>query len=232
MKNNMENNRKKRVKLNKNEVYEKYNEQIQLLIKRCKDFDNGEIIETLSIATILRNLLHDNSNSRSKSLLKQIGRKERFLNSETEKIKSSTGKISRSLLTYSLLGNIKHNWQPIFDNPNAKLVSFVDWWNEYIILIDYEGNKFTRKDIIKTLVDQDGGAHQDTSIDSKFYNLTRNNSMKIKLGNGNKWNDVNSPVSYIVRQIAHEVLRSLESQDYKVNLENYKGLGMSVVGFH
>jgi hypothetical protein len=89
------------------------------------------------------------------------------------------------------------------------LVPFEDFWNR-IVLVDGNGSVFTRKDLILTVADQDGGAHVDPTIDKKYAALARNNSMGWKIEYGDGGEKVLSGVELsTVRQIGHEILRSL-----------------------
>ena len=84
-------------------------------------------------------------------------------------------------------------------------VSFDVWWGK-IVVVDLERHEFSRRDLVLTLADTDGGTHVDPDIPEKYYLLTRENSLG--------WtNGYNVPVLAIalasVRQIAHEMLKTL-----------------------
>ena len=51
---------------------------------------------------------------------------------------------------------------------------FNDWWNE--INFDDKKNKFTRRDIVTYVANQDGGAHVDPELDESYATLTKMNS--------------------------------------------------------
>ena len=58
---------------------------------------------------------------------------------------------------------------------------FEDWWNE--IIFDDTKNKFTRRDIITFVANQDGGAHVDDELHEKYAMLGKMNSLGWTDGN-------------------------------------------------
>lgn len=220
--------------LPKNELKDQLDGQVQLLIKRCTAFDSGDIEEAKSIAITIRILVYDR---KWPSLLRQLnlGVATKLVNSCLVLQGGMPIKKSETYLAASLLGNQIHQWKPNFDDTPVKLCNFDQWWNG-IIVKDFEGNDFTRKNLVMVFANQDGGAHVDSKIESKFYNLTRKNSMQqftlsgfSKLPekiDGSQLKSITSPAYYAVRQIAHELLKSL-SIDYEIDKNQYSGLGIS-----
>lgn len=96
---------------------------------------------------------------------------------------------------------------------NTKRVSFNDWWNA-IVFDDFTGtNKLSRKNLIKTVADKDGYAH----VDRRFYHNyeTYKNPRQIKLGYLDDEITAryeNTPVGATIRQIAFELLHTIESE--------------------
>ena len=82
---------------------------------------------------------------------------------------------------------------------------FNDWWNE--IIFDDKKNKFTRRDIVTYVANQDGGAHVDPELDESYATLTKMNSLGWTDYNGNK--PLNNPAYQAIRTIANEVLYSI-----------------------
>lgn len=112
--------------------------------------------------------------------------------------------------------------------PN-KWLKISDWWNE--IILDDKTNVFSRKDLILTTANQDGGAHVDTKIDGSFANLTINNS----LGWMHTDDDMklqpfqNNPAYACIRQIAEEVLVSFRLQQQTKNYTRHRINGEATV---
>ena len=90
---------------------------------------------------------------------------------------------------------------------NFKTVSFDDWWGKPIF-IDKDRQLLTRKDVVLIAANQDGGAHIDPHLDARYAELAT------QLG----WVAVDNHVARImegpervaIRQIAHELLRTLD----------------------
>jgi hypothetical protein len=110
------------------------------------------------------------------------------------------------------------------------LITFDQFWQEEIVFSDNVGGQFTRKDLVLYVSDQGGGAHVDSKVDEKFYNVTRRNSAgwleRTKSGE-------NKPVDLVelatIRQIAHEVLKTL-IPNYTYN-NNHSKPGIVFYGF-
>jgi len=92
-----------------------------------------------------------------------------------------------------------------------KKVSFGRWWNRTTMYKDKAGNEFTRKDLILTVADKEGGAHVDPNLDKAYTNLSRFNSLGWKIHTEGERKDFsNTPVLPSIRQIAHEFLKTLK----------------------
>lgn len=90
--------------------------------------------------------------------------------------------------------------------------NFDDWWNEWVI-VDHNKSAFSRKDLILNLANKDGGAHVDPKLDQDYANLTRNNSVGWTGYDGIKEFPVTDIELYSVRQIAYELLHSLQAYE-------------------
>ncbi|MGM7778968.1 hypothetical protein ACSVHC_23525 [Arthrobacter sp. KNU-44] len=234
--------------------------QIRLLVASCKAFDDGETIEALRIATSLRLLIHQTSNSHS--LLGQVGLREKLY------VLDSAGEVVPGLEapTFGLTGvhmevvgdheSFKNSYIPAFGNNLHRIQPDVrtqvhelingrkaprapgmhqkieSWWDQTVVSVPSIGHHFSRKRLVCTTANQDGGAHVDPGLDEDYHALTKANSLGVHAG-GNKdqvsltWGsqdgrladrpDVEltspgSPVPACLRQIAWELLRSLEGQ--------------------
>ena len=97
-------------------------------------------------------------------------------------------------------------------NPDGPLrvVPFEQWWNE-VVIKDRGGNTFTRKDIVLTMANKEGGAHVDPNLNESYANLTRFNAQGWKVITGGTVTvPENSITAASMRQIAHEMLESLK----------------------
>lgn len=183
------------------------NDQIEFLKSSAESFDAGKIAEAKRMAVAIRVLVHDTG--ASKSLLGQLGRMTmKFFN-------SSLLLDEENLMPYSGLVLVQQDTQGhgeylamLDDTPQVgKWVDFGDWWNTPVF-IDLNQSKLTRKDLVLTMANQDGGAHVDPAIEGRYADISRNSSMG-HLSQGNEEiKSLANPELVAVRQIAHECLKS------------------------
>lgn len=197
-------------------------EQIDFLQRSAKAYDEGYTSEAKRLATTLRILLHDTT--QSKSLLTLLGRKKmKFYNTAME---YDSGLAPNMKLLLIIIRGHSDNGQgdyfddayfkPPLDNcPNTDVnrkISFLQWWNQ-IVIIDQKKNKFSRKDLVLAVSNKDGGAHIDPKLNDRYADLTRFNSLGWYLISNNiKKNFSTNPELASVRQICHEVLKSLNDE--------------------
>ena len=96
-----------------------------------------------------------------------------------------------------------------FPSGSDRQIAFDNWWKA-VIFFDKDRNSFSRKDLVLALANQDGGAHVAQELGEKYNNLSRQNSLNwhADMGEGT-WKPLTNPHYAAVRQIAHEVLKSL-----------------------
>lgn len=93
------------------------------------------------------------------------------------------------------------------------LLPFDEWWYKRIY-DDGKGIVFSRKDLITIVANQDGYAHIDENVDIKYQNFKEANILE-NFFNSNKKEKINLATLNSVRQIAFEVLRTMD------NIRNY-----------
>jgi hypothetical protein len=145
-------------------------EQLSFIIKSCKDYDSGDHSEAKRIATSIRVLLHDTQNSKSlftQLRLKKIG----FLNTAALIVDGEKNAVLGLLQTkitvnedltlsgqhHPLLSFRPDGW------PRARKRFFPEWWNQ-TVLTDTQGRKFTRRTLVMSVANTDGGAHVDPNL--------------------------------------------------------------------
>ncbi|MDZ4992562.1 hypothetical protein GNF80_06180 [Clostridium perfringens] len=192
-----------RYKQNNFDLEEHWKEQIYFLNTSATLFDQGSEIEAKRMATSLRILFHETSNSHS--LLKQLN-KQNFLLLSSSSLYTPSNLLSSWLLLKVGLSNNTLKYRPLtLDNSNRMfLMKFEDWWNE--IIFDDKKNIYSRRDIILFVANQDGGAHIDPYFNSKYAELTKYNSLNWTDLSGNPAQ--NNPAYVAIRQIVYEVLAS------------------------
>lgn len=200
-------------------------EQLQLLEEAADLFDQGNEIEVKNMVVRLRVLLHDTGIS--KSLLGQIGKKniqfyDTIIKDESNVITSYCG-LAPILFAD---GKTKHV-ASLDDVPQLKKVDFDNWWNA-IVFRDMDGYEVSRKDLVLTMANKDGGAHVDSTIDKQYARLCRGESLGRKYSkDGKNWFNMQDAVLVSIRQITHEVLKTLKP-DYRKE-PTYKGSGGSIM---
>lgn len=182
-------------------------EQIDFLQTSANRYDQGHTIEAKRMAVTLRILLHDTKNC--KSLLGQLNKKGiQFHDTTIEDMSNVT--TSYCGLVMVSIGSGRTKYIAMLDDvPCKKMVDFDTWWNA-IIFRDLEGHQISRKNLVVTMANQDGGAHVDPSINEEYSRLSKGKSLgRMYSVDGKKWFDMLSADLASVRQIAHEVLKSL-----------------------
>jgi SEC-C motif len=191
------------------ELEQELNDQLELLKLDAKNYDAGTEIAAKSMAAKLRLLFHDGGSCHS--LLRQTDKSDVLFYDTAQEI------IPHNPFAYSglIVVNI-HGANPKYVAPldnitqqSARQISFGDWWNA-IVFKDQEHNEFSRKDLVRSLADQDGGAHVDPGLDKKYHALAKRNTLGWHgRPTGGTWKPLANPHYAAVRQITHEALKSL-----------------------
>ena len=175
--------------LNKPELVSLLQQQLKNIDILCNDYDSGNEKVIHLIAEKIALIFH-NSNQ-SKSLLNQLKL------THLDFLCSSERYDSKSLTNFIGLLKLEHHtekgWTYLARLHKFELVkvSYENWWNNKKVMIDSDGNAFTRAKIIKS------AAHNDPL-------LLDTSGWKITDANGNK--TTINPIPETIRQIAFEVL--------------------------
>jgi len=212
-------------------------EQLGFLQSSADAYDGGNEAEAKRMAVHIRTLLHDTRNKdgspKSQSLLGLLGLKEntQFLDTSSEEentLGSYTG-----LVLQSIGPTGGRHVAPLDDLPPehvSKQVSFDEYWLGNIFT-DNNDNRFSRKTLILAMANQDGGAHIDPDLDQDYAELTKNNSLGWIYGNQSQSGPVENASSAAVRQITHEILRTLIPEYPEKKLLNTQD-GVVLGGIH
>jgi len=196
-----------KIPLSQNELEVHLKEQISFLETSANSFDDGAEEEAKRIAVTIRILVHDTKSSHS--LLRQLGKNPKFLD-------TSSDLDSKNILAHGGLIKIlnephQSRYIAMLDNfptPTIKMIDFDSWWNKHVF-VDKQGRKLKRKDLILTAANQDGGAHVDPSLDETYANLSRN-GLDLIVSHGQGAKILDKPERAAIRQIAHEILKTLK----------------------
>lgn len=211
------------------------------LVLDAREYDNGNFQAIRRSSATIRMLFHDSRTSHS--ILNQISDKEKFrlLNTfiyDKEIPAYFSGVLFVQLVTgEATYKKIYNTFVPdnLLAMKQKKEIPFKQWWEGSVYNLGDKTN-FSRKDIILTMANQDGGAHVDPKIDFSYSSLANGiTGWNIDLSN------FFSPEFYklmdpdkngyihpkdihlaIMRKIVHEVLYSLPTQvrmsiNYKPN---------------
>lgn len=186
-------------------------EQLHFLEKSAQDFDGGDESEAKRMAVTLRILLHDPERGRGMSLLSQLGLKnEAFYDTAAPQDRFNPFSHSGLVVAVMDFKNAVRWFAPLDDvTVGIRQVAFDEWWSAGVF-VDHQRRTLTRAELIRTMADQDGGAHVDPKLDAKYADLSRHNSMQMFSGPQQKPLPMAGPERAAVRQIAHEVLKTLK----------------------
>jgi hypothetical protein len=195
---------------------------LKIKIKRikedCKTYDSGDEDIFLDLSVKLRVLLH-NTKAQT-STLKHLGKENiNFYNSVYDKYSKDNKVQIKHIGHYNGLANTQFGgtlkWVPLcytFNNFVPGKIPFEKWWGEQVVMSDLRNVEYKRKDIILLVADKDGGAHIDEKLPDDYAKITRGNALGwIFTRNGQKLFQGN-PFPACIRQIAGEVLNSLEDE--------------------
>lgn len=192
-----------------------FEEQLYFLESATDAFDTGQVVEAKRIAHHVRTIVHQTGSSHA--LLEQLG------------LLSSTNFVDTAYdvpipppdqklvgpytpLVTNLMGppGTPVLAAPLDDRSTTKVLPFLAWWDK-IVLIDSHGIKFARKNLILLTANKEGGSHVDPELEDFHADLVRNNSLgMIWSDNGADFKPVEAIELYSIRQIGHELLKTLK----------------------
>lgn len=190
------------------ELQTELQEQIAALRLSAESFDAGRLWEAKRLAATVHILLHDGGR-KTVSLATQLGIRDR-----TDFLSSGPPINERNLLTemplaFSRISTEGATYLPLLNNSPVppRWLSFSRWWDE-AVLRDKDRRSLSRKNLIFSLRDQDGGAHADAALSDEAYaSISRRNGAAWKfVAPGQPPVDVEpGPHLATMRQIAWEV---------------------------
>ena len=192
--------------------------QVRLLKRSAGVFDDGDHAEALNLATRIRVLVHDTRSSTS--LLTQLGVLERmeFMDTSALSVMNALPATPKEGVLKVTVGGLHVTRMstagpPAFVAPlddSDRFAPFTEWWERPAVQ-DLPGNQFSRQDLVRAVANNEGGAHVDVAgLDPAYEALARANSIGFVWSRGNEQGAMGDPVPVSIRQIAHEVLRSVD----------------------
>lgn len=210
-----------KTKITEEELMKNLKKQVQFLKASSQSFDEGFVDEAIRLAVTIRVLVHDTKSSLS--LLSQINKKDiTFHDTSYERPPNSYFPAYTGLVMVRA-GRKSGGYSPVLDRgppPHYSLgkVPFEEWWNR-IVIEDKNGRKITRKFLITTLANKEGGAHVDPKLDKDYYAITRKNSLGWKHRADKIEKDILGVELASVRQISFEVLESIKEEFPEISEE-------------
>ena len=181
-------------------------EQIEFIKNSIELYDQGKHTEAKRLAVSVRVLVHDTNSSHS--LLGQLNMKDRlFIDTSTQRPRTVI--TSHTALVGMFIGNNSPGFVPHLDSVPSREVTFDEWWSMPVI-IDFKQREISRKRLVLAICNKDGGAHVDPELDEIYADLSRENSLSRFQSSGDGWEAVIGVEHASMRQIAHEILMTLE----------------------
>ncbi|MDB5677393.1 hypothetical protein [Sphingomonas bacterium] len=202
-------------------------DQVQFLKASCDSFDGGFEAESKRIAVVVRVLVHDTDKSRS--LLSLLNCKDGIYFLDTAIPLDSQNLLSESPLL--MMGTGKDNYLAPLDSGPAfahRGRPFDLWWNE-AVMRDAQRRTMSRRDLVLTAANQDGGAHVDPKLNEAYSDLAKNNSLGWNFSDSQGSRPISGVERVSIRQIGHEILRTLQN-DYRKARPEMENVGVYAFG--
>lgn len=197
------------------ELEELFAEQIQFLEASAMAFDQGFEGEAKRLAVTVRVLLHDTD--RSHALLGQINKKPALF-WDTALPNEAGNQTPHGGLVFAAIGGRESKYVAMLDDvPQNRQIPFDEWWNAKVFSDDRH-ETLSRRDLILIAANQDGGAHVDPALDEIYARLSKDNSMGGFVVDVNGTKPLPGPERAAIRQVAHELLKTLQP-DYLKKVE-------------
>jgi hypothetical protein len=191
-------------------------EQLRLLAKRCREFDNGDWGEAADMATRMRVILNPGSKSKP-SIIQSLGADKAPLLSTCEPIPEDALSASGSLYSQRFAKDepsFRYELFPKFgDTHYSAEIPARRWWDQIVEVGGPEGEThvFRRRDVISGVANKDGGAHLASLIPESYDVMSKPGGLvTITMGTEGDTEDI--PIVGVhlamLRQIAYEVLNS------------------------
>ena len=191
---------------------DKLKEQLQFIKRSCDAYDQGAENEALRIATSLRVIFHNTT--QSVSLMAHLGFENKKMLSSSRGHGDWKDYLSHQI---NLSSSQPIKLLPILDQQFQEL-SIGDWWKNETVFV-HNGNNHSRRKIILSAANKDGGAHVDDELE-EYYKFLCAGEYAFGI-TGNLSYDGNPPFPQgitiypsnahlaLIRQFGHETLASV-----------------------
>lgn len=195
-----------------NRLAEKLQEQLRFIQRSCAAFDQGAEEEAIRIATSLRVIFH-NTNS-STSIVSHLGLSGKKILSSSRGYGNWQDFLSQQI---NLSSPQPIRMLPLLGDKFIEL-SMKDWWHTESVFV-HDAQKYTRRKIVLSAANKDGGAHVDEKLE-RYYEVLCAGEYALGI-TGNLKYDGEPPFPQgvtiypknahlsLIRQFAHETLLSV-----------------------
>ena len=187
------------------------NTQLAFLTSSCQSFDRGFHGEAIRIATAIRVLIHDTRNQRS--LLSHLNGKNIVLVSTCLDIASKMQRGVGQVQIFNGMGRYAPGSNPeYFPKLGGGMFHrdlLVDeWWNETVFILDPNA-WVSRREIVVTAADKDGGAHVDAALTPTYERLVgEGGELGICVDEDGRESPITGHHYVALRQMGYELLES------------------------
>lgn len=203
-------------------IQQRLAEQLRLLTKRCRDFDQGDWGEAVDIATRLRVIFNRGSKSKPSVLQSLDAQKTRILTTcepreDSDNILEAIGGLYTQIFSKDENGTA-YRLVPRLDGGQYSYKAEIPatrWWDQTIEIVAHDAGKivYTRKDVITEVANQDG-AHVAIQISEAYDVLSRPGGIITLTNAYEDGTTTQTPIPGVhfamLRQMAYEVLNSRE----------------------
>lgn len=200
--------------------HRKLGEQLRFIGRSSKTYDQGMEEEALRIAVSIRIIFHDTKHS--VSLLNHLDMEGGNILSSTRGLGDWQDYLSQKI---DLASTTPVRMIPVLGN-NFRQITIKDWWDGETAF-SCLGTKFTRKKIILSVANKDGGAHVDKELE-RYYEILCSGEYAFGVTGKNLKYDGKEPFEQgvkhypknahlaLIRQFSHEVLLSSKHYSWPV----------------
>lgn len=206
------------MKLTVEQFAEHFNDRLRMLMRSCDAYDSGDYAEATRLAGSIVKLIGDRRKKTGEinrnfiSLASRLGIKPQQIVDSSLREAMEHQHLHGPLCTMGFHLAGASGLVPLLDGferqviDPARTAPFDDWWTATVIR-DCYGNEFSRRAIVETMRDQED-AHTDGDLNPEYAAIAYAGSIGIRqVGNQSIQLDEN-PARVVVRQIAHEVLKT------------------------
>jgi hypothetical protein len=196
----------------RSEIVEHYNNCKAAIEASCEGFDNGQLWEAQRLASSVYSMVHDGGKN-SQSILTQLGlRASTNFTSYVPQLDKENLIPSNPLVLYRITIGVGAEVRPMLDNGprRSTTVQFPTWWEKEFVFY-HDGSGLSRRGLVFSLRNQDGGAHVDAKLtDEEYIAMKLTASRWSYVSNGQPPEKIIGEELATMRHVAYEMLSTLD----------------------